>query len=287
MDSESLKNGFVPSISCSLVLYNNEVEQFERAIGSYLASCSGRLYVVDNSPKPLRSELFNHSRVVYFFLGNNIGFGAGHNMALSKISPDTDFHLILNPDIEFEAEVLSFLSETLSENLDAGVVMPRVIYRSGQTQNLCKLLPTPIDLFARRFLPSKLGSVIGNKYYVLRNLPVDKVKDIPSLSGCFLLVRTELFLRLGGFDEQFFMYMEDVDLVRRIGVTHRTIYDPRVTICHGYQKGSYKNIRLLIVHIVSAVKYFNKWGWYKDDDRACVNKKCLADNAGVQESQLR
>ncbi|HWV71328.1 MAG TPA: hypothetical protein VN040_06425, partial [Pseudosphingobacterium sp.] len=101
------------------------------------------------------------------------------------------------------------------------------------------------------------------------------VLDVPNLSGCFMFVRTAILKKIGGFDPRYFMYLEDVDLVRRIGEHARTVFCPFVSIYHGYQKGSYANGKLMRLHIQSAIKYFNKWGWFIDSDRRKLNKITL------------
>jgi len=71
------------------------------------------------------------------------------------------------------------------------------------------------------------------------------------------------------------MYLEDTDLSRRIHRVAKTIYYPYVHIYHEHQKGSYKNLKLLEIHIESAIKYFNKWGWFNDLERETINRKIL------------
>ena len=99
--------------------------------------------------------------------------------------------------------------------------------------------------------------------------------EVPSLSGCFMFMRVDVLKEVGGFDERFFMYAEDLDLCRRIGEASKTMYYPGVSIYHAYGKGSYKNRKLLKYHICSVVKYFNKWGWILDRKRTQINKVCL------------
>lgn len=79
-----------------------------------------------------------------------------------------------------------------------------------------------------------------------------------------------------GFDERYFMYMEDVDLVRRLGRLGKTLYAPQVHIVHEYAKGSYGNKKLLVFHLKSGLRYFNKWGWFFDEERRKKNAACLA-----------
>ena len=90
-----------------------------------------------------------------------------------------------------------------------------------------------------------------------------------------MFIRTAALRQAGLFDERFFMYMEDVDLSRRIHKHYRTVYYPEVSVFHQHEKGSYKNITLLKYHVQSAIRYFNKWGYFFDKDRQEINKKIL------------
>jgi GT2 family glycosyltransferase len=88
-------------LSGSLVLFHNDPALYGLAIQSFLSSCDGVLYVVDNSSEPLAHELFRHPRVRYIFLDCNLGFGSAHNQAITTVGVESDLHLILNPDISF------------------------------------------------------------------------------------------------------------------------------------------------------------------------------------------
>jgi len=208
-------------------------------------------------------------------VGRNLGFGAGHNLAMRRILNNSDFHVVLNPDVEFETNVIPALVELLNEREDAGVVMPRVNYPDGLLQNLCKLLPTPKDLFLRRFSFVNVVRHRLNERYELHGMTQFETSVVPSLSGCFLVFRTCILRHVGLFDERYFMYMEDVDLVRRVGDYADTLYHPLVAVRHDYAKGSYKNLRLLRFHIVSAIRYFFKWGWIYDPVRKARNRRAL------------
>lgn len=73
------------------------------------------------------------------------------------------------------------------------------------------------------------------------------------------------------------MYFEDFDLIRRIQKVSKTIYYPEVTIVHNHAKESYKSKKMLKIHIQSAIKYFNKWGWVFDKERRLWNKQILKE----------
>ena len=73
------------------------------------------------------------------------------------------------------------------------------------------------------------------------------------------------------------MYLEDFDLMRRLHRVGKTLYYPEVTIIHNHAKESYKSKKMLLIHIKSAIKYFNKFGWFFDKERKCMNKKILQE----------
>ena len=107
-------------VSASLVLYNNNPDQYGRAIRDFLEGCDGTLIVIDNSPEPLQHPLFQDPRVQYQFMDANLGFGRGHNRALSLLNGTSDFHLFLNPDILFDRYVRG---ATLAESFYAASYM--------------------------------------------------------------------------------------------------------------------------------------------------------------------
>jgi GT2 family glycosyltransferase len=88
-----------------------------------------------------------------------------------------------------------------------------------------------------------------------------------------MFLRAEVLQRVGGFDERYFMYIEDTDLTRRIARECLTIFFPHVSVYHEYGKGSYKDLRLLAIHLASAVRYFNKFGWVSDPERLEMNRR--------------
>lgn len=255
-------------VSASLVLFNNAPEIYGEALQSFIGcQNAGLLVVVDNSATPLSHPLFQHAKVKYIHAGANLGFGAGHNLALAQISARAPYHLFLNPDVRFDEGVLITLADRLDAMPDIATIMPRINFEDGSLQRLCKLLPTPVDLILRRFIPVRRVQAWLNERYELHGLSQDVLSDVPTISGCFLMTRRAALDDIGGFDTRYFMYMEDVDLVRRLNAKGRVAYDPTVSVVHRYAKGSYRNRKLLGYHLASAIRYFNKWGWWFDSER--------------------
>ncbi|HCX72087.1 MAG TPA: glycosyl transferase family 2 [Candidatus Cloacimonas sp.] len=267
-------------INASIVLYHNKKEQLIKAIHSFLnTNLKVKLFLVDNSSNDELKELVKlDDRIEYIFNNANLGYGKAHNIAIRKTIQDgVPYHLVLNPDVYFEHGVLEELYEYMEENKDIGNIMPKVLYPNGDIQYLCKLLPTPVDLIFRRFIPIKKWQEKRNERYELRGTGYDKIMNVPYLSGCFMFLRTLALQDIGMFDERFFMYLEDVDFNRRIYRKYKTIFYPEVEIFHEYTKGSYKSKKLLIEHIKSAIYYFNKWGWIFDRERKKANKLLLKE----------
>ncbi len=268
-------------LNVSIVLFSSCSNTIKKAVDSCLLSkLINKIYLVDNSPTDELKELSKLDyRIEYIFNNANLGYGKAHNIAIKKsIEEDIPYHLVLNPDVYFEESVLEELYNFMEKNKDVGLVMPKVLYPDGKLQYLCKLLPTPFDLFGRRFFsfgPFKKFIKKRNEIFELAFTGYDKIMEVPYLSGCFMFIRTEVLKKIGLFDERFFMYLEDTDLSRRIHQVAKTIYYPYVHIYHEYEKGSYKSKKLLKYHIESAIKYFNKWGWFFDPKRDQINQKTL------------
>lgn len=264
-------------ISASIVTYKNKPEVLARTIESYLAaSNNSKLYVLDNSPTDEARLLCQHPSIEYIFNGGNIGFGKAHNLVLEKLLPQTDYHLVLNPDVYFDKQVIQELIAYMDNNPDVGLVMPKVLFPDGRPQPLCRLLPNPYQLFVRRFLPVFKHFISKNSHqYEMMFNHYEAIENVPFLSGCFMLMRSKTLQKIGLFDERFFLYFEDTDLSRRIHEQYRTIYYPHVSIHHIHERSSYREFKTFVHHLNSAILYFNKWGWLFDSNREKINRQIL------------
>lgn len=270
-------------ITASIVIYKNNLALLKRAVQSFLESTEGSiLYLIDNSPTDECRPHFIHPRIQYIFNKKNVGFGAGHNIALKDaMNKKSSYHIILNPDVYFEESVIEKLYHFMESDDQIGLIMPKVLYPDGRLQPLCKLLPSPFTLFSRRFLkfnPNLTRRL--NHWYEMHFSGYDKVMDVPFLSGCFMFLRVDTLRKVGLFDERIFLYTEDTDLTRRIHKHYRTIFFPEATIYHYNQRHSYRSLAILLRHISSAITYFNKWGWFNDTERENINQQILLKFSG-------
>lgn len=264
-------------INISVVLYNTPAAEIERLI----AVCRqienlNKLYLIDNSPLPLteiEQMIQSFQKSEYLFNGKNLGYGRAHNIALKKsISDQIEHHLVVNADVEFTSDAIRRLCDFMNSDSDIALLSPKIYYPNGDVQYLCKLLPTPADLFGRRFLPTRWTSKRQERYE-LRQSGYNKIMNLPYLSGCFMFLRVEALLDVGLFDERYFMYPEDIDLTRRLHRKYKTLFYPEVSVIHHHERASYKSLRMTMIHIWNMCRYFNKWGWFFDYERYEVNKK--------------
>ncbi|MDH4203331.1 MAG: glycosyltransferase family 2 protein [Phycisphaerae bacterium] len=270
-----------PELTISVVTYKTDPATLSACLDSILKiTIPFACFVIDNSQDPatkqqisdIQQRLPDRGKLQYG-PSTNVGYGRAHNIAVRQalLDGDSRFHLVMNPDICFESGTLEALVAYMDDHPQVGLVMPKVLYPDGSLQKLCKLLPTPGHLLARRFFPWLIKA--QNARYQLEWMDYDKPFECPSLSGCFMFIRTDVFREVGLFDERFFMYFEDVDLVRRIVKKYKTVYCPLATVTHHYGKGSYSSVRLLLYHVASGIKYFNKWGWFFDRERDKINRE--------------
>jgi GT2 family glycosyltransferase len=244
-------------ITASIVLFNENIETLKKTVDSFLeVSGEKKLYLVDNSSKNVLQNYFKHPEIEYIFVGKNIGFGKAHNLILDKIN--SDFHLILNPDIEFSSEVIPALTTELRCRPKVSFVTPKVVYPNKGIQYVCRKHPTFFDLINRKLF--FLKSLINNNEY--KNKDLEKPFYPEFIHGCFMFFKTEDFKKIEGFDNRYFLYMEDADICRKIdAIGKKKLYYPHVEITHQHRRGSSKKIKLFFHHISSAIKYFLKWGF--------------------------
>ncbi len=263
-------------LSITFVSYHDE-EDVRDAVGSLLEhttdEISKRIYIVDNGGGDGGLEGLEEAypEVSCLIPGENLGFGGGNNYVLPWL--DSRYHAILNPDILFVEDsflaLLSFMRDT-----GAGMAAPRLVDEEGKRQASCRRELTVMDLFLRlvvpaRFLegdPDEARGIVRwlrrrNAYHTMQDMDYGEPFRVPFAQGSFLVVRTDLFRELGGFDTRYFMYMEDADLCRRVNERSSLWYCPGTEAIHKWRRGSRKDKGLRRMHIRSMVRYFRKWGW--------------------------
>lgn len=273
-------------LTASIVTYKTKVEELKTIVDCVLKSSIRCIYIIDNSPHNDLQKIidaYRSSRLIYIYGHGNIGYGAGHNIAIVKsIEMGMKYHIILNTDIIFEEGAIESMTNFMNRHSDVGAVMPNIVYPDGTNQRLCKLLPSPFDIFARRILP-KSWIAKRNERFEMHFMGYDKIWNCPYLSGCFMFLRNSVLKEVGCFDDRFFMYFEDLDLIRRMHRVSKTVFYPYETIIHAHKAEHRTSKVLLKISIKSAIKYFNKYGWLFDKERQLFNRRAQQDSSRIIE----
>lgn len=253
-------------LSISIVIYKN-YDDVKHAIDSIEGKTTNkidkRIYIIDNGTEvsnpnditKFKKYISKYKDISYIDANQNLGFGKGHNYVIDRI--DSKYHAIVNPDIILVEDSFKKIIDFFEKNDDIGMVIPKIIDENGNIQKVYRREVKISDMFLRRFFsklfPSRMAAI------TLQNMDYSKPFQVPFGQGSFLVIKSELFKDLKGFDERFFMYMEDADLCKRVNQVSKLIYCPETKVIHKWEKGSHKNITLFKYHVQSMFKYFKKW----------------------------
>lgn len=240
-------------ISASVVNYNSGKKTADicRQLLEFTKKLPLKLFVIDNNSTDNSVELLRCIKGLTLIENTeNSGFGKGHNLCLENVGK---YHFIINPDISIDGDILCDIADFLEENKDIVVLNPKILNSDGTEQKLPKEKPTFKRLFLGRFF-SRI-----RQEYTRSNIKITKVTDTDFCSGCFFCIKGEVFKKLNGFDDRFFMYLEDADLTLRAQNYGRTVTAPQFKVTHLWERGSAKNIKLLFIHVKSCIKFLFKW----------------------------
>lgn len=267
-------------IAVSIVVYNPDIKELSTCLNCVIPSkLISQIEVVDNSSQLYVSEFLNkHFPSVLYTPSNNIGYGAANNISINRSLSNQEirYHLVLNSDISFDSKIITTLISKLNNDNTIGLIAPSVTDKSGQPQSTCHPLPSPLDLIKHRFIPHRFLKKWRSRYDIIpQNICSDI--NIPYIHGCFMLFKIEALRDCGLFDPRYFMYPEDIDITRRIHSKYKTIVTPDISIYHLHRAASRHNFKMLYIHAINMVKYFNKWGWFHDKERTAVNRQLTQD----------
>ncbi|MBD3347039.1 MAG: glycosyltransferase [Chitinivibrionales bacterium] len=240
MNSQSSPSGLI-----SIVIVNYKVPTY-----LYQALCSIKhadrydqteIIVVDNASNDNSEKLITKDfpEVKWIALKSNVGFGRACNVGARNAKGD--YLLFLNPDTVISKNTLAACADFLDSNTKAGLVGPKTLNPDGSLQISCRRsFPTPIVALYRFLGLSRLfpkSKTFGR--YNLTYMDPDEPAEVDAVSGSFMFMRTKLYEEIGGFDERFFMYGEDLDLCAQVRKWGYTVwYYPVTQIIHFKGKSS-------------------------------------------------
>ena len=241
-------------VSASIVTYN-DIGRVPNTINSVVENTKKyplKLYVIDNASSDSTADFVEKTgQATVIRNDKNLGFGAAHNKVLSE--EIGKYHFIINPDITINSDVLSGMVDYFESNPDVVMAMPKILNSDGSEQKLPKERPTFKRLFFGR-LSDKIRSE-----YVWADKEITEPTDINFCTGCFFCIRTDTFKKLLGFDERYFMYLEDADLALKAKKKGKVMMLPQFSVTHAWERESSKTFKYLFIHIVSCFKFLFKW----------------------------
>ncbi len=271
-----------PSLSISIVIYRSALEVLGETLSTLLASvahalhsaelsCADITLVHNSEPNPAISALIatfvaqaaeKNVQVTLLEGHGNIGYGRGHNLAL--LQSTSDYHLILNPDVQLVEDSLCQGLRFMAAHGEIVALSPGVYEEDGSKQFVCKRYPSVLDFVIRGFAPTFIKRWFSKRlaHYEMQDLPEQAPStDIPIISGCFMLFRTEALLAVEGFDERYFLYFEDFDLSLRVHCQGALAYVPAMRIVHLGGNSAKKGLRHIGMFARSGLRFYNTHGW--------------------------
>ncbi|MCP4139019.1 MAG: glycosyltransferase [Chloroflexi bacterium] len=219
-----------------------KIKELLKSIVQYENKKLFKIIIVDNlGGGDLVEDIFGNTLI----LRNSTpkGFAHNHNKAFQYSTGE--YFCVLNPDIVFTELVFEHLIASL-ENHQADIISPLVVDSKGNIQDSFRDLPTPSEILSRRLV---------KKPPVL--MPSEPLSP-DWLAGMFLFMKTDTFRKLGGFDEGYHLYFEDVDFCTRARLEgFRIVLDPSLRVRHDAHRASEKKLRYLYWHLQSAMRFFS------------------------------
>jgi GT2 family glycosyltransferase len=250
-------------LSVAVVLYNNGnvVFQLLDSMLGHLDLSGVTVYIIDNGSTDGAAERIELDYPEFVVLRNpgNPGFGAGHNQVLGLM--DSDYHLVLNPDVVFTADALTPMLDYMDAHPEVAIVTPRILNNDGSEQVLPKMRPHLRYLLARRqLLPQQVSQRLCAEY-TLADDEIGQPTAIDCATGSCLIIRTAIYRQLQGFDQRFFMYFEDYDLSLRAAEYGKVMFFPGTSVIHGYTRAGARRPKAFLQQVRSMLRFFLKHGW--------------------------
>ena len=257
-------------LSIIVLNYKNKnlVKYFLKNVLNFNFDFNWEILVVDNASNDGLNQLLKKEFPVVKFISSpkNIGMGAGNNLGIKQSKGD--YLLIANPDITLNQESAQKLVDFLNQNPRVAIAAPKMINPDGTRQNTCYHWPKLLTFIYRR---TWLGTTSAGKRHLQQfSYSSDELREPKQvdwvLGGCFLIRRKALD-EVGLFDENFFLFLEDTDLCRRMWQKNWQVwYLPQAAIIHlphrlsaGERTIKDAFSRLTWIHLISWLKYFWKW----------------------------
>ena len=243
-------------IVVSLVTYNSNLNYINQLVEDLkkIDTINIELIIADNLSNKNYFYKLNEINAKIISTGENLGYGRANNL-IEEISDDSEYFLVINPDVKINNETITNLYQFMQSNKNYHLLSPMLISEDQKYFNFRR------DKFNFTTLLYRWLFKIEDKYSELNLDTLDEVINVNYISGSFMFFRRETFKKINGFNKSFFMYFEDVEICDVIKFKNYKIGILKNSIAIHYRnRASYKSIRLSLIHFVSYLKYklFNR-----------------------------
>jgi N-acetylglucosaminyl-diphospho-decaprenol L-rhamnosyltransferase len=193
-------------------------------------------------------------------LGANLGYGGAINAVVRSLPASIRYILVSNPDVTITPGAITTLVRAFDRLTGVGAVGPKVLNEDGTVYPSARKLPSLRTGVGHAVFGGIWPSNPWSRSYREDRDRADRERAVGWLSGSFVMVSREAFDQIGGFDEGFFMYFEDVDLGYRLGkFGYKSMYVPSALVTHtGAHSTTTESARMIQVHHDSAYRYLSK-----------------------------
>ena len=259
----------MPAITIILVNHNHG-DQAQRAIESLYAlkdETSFHLIVVDNASSDNVSGWLGARYPQVCVLQNKLPKGFAHNVNLGlRMAVESDYVLLMNPDIECLPGLLKQLVMFMDSNSDVGIAGPQLLNPDLTIQPSCRAFSSPLSILVRGLhMDSILGSTKFMQQYLMTEFDHSSVTDVDWITGALMIVRHEAIEQVGLMDERYFLYSEDQDWCCQMWQAGwRVCYLPQAQAKHAHRREGVRKpwSKATRYQLTSAFKMFRKFGWH-------------------------
>lgn len=261
-----------PKVSTITVNYNHKyfpklaVEALEKANNKDEIEI---IFVDNNSSDSLSlnflREASKNNRIKLIESPENLGFAGGNNLGAKNA--EGDYILIINPDTTVREDSIEKMLNYMQSHPEIGLLGPRLEYSDGTIQDSCRRDMKFFDLIIKRTFLRKLPMFKKRvQRYTMEDFDKNKTQEVELITGACMLLKKDFYDEIGGFDDRYFLFMEDFDLCKKVRKAgKKVVYYPEAIINHYHKRlsgGSFFKLlrkKVFWIHVNSARKYFWKW----------------------------
>lgn len=219
------------------------------------------VFVVDNDSKDGSVKMVKNNFPEVKLIANkeNLGFSKANNQAIKQAKGD--FILLLNPDMQVQEDTLDKMIKWMKENKQASVTGCKLVNEKGEIVSHVRRFPRFLDQLAIVLKLPHIFPGVLNKY-LIKDFDYSKESKVDSIRGSFFMIRREMIENIGGLDERYFIWFEEVDYCKQVYQNGGEVWYAPFATCVDHVGQSFSQVNRMTTQRYfrdSMLKYFKKW----------------------------